>query len=92
MARHGAMFAQVTVILYDTGMTLSAEHHIGFVMLPNTMIGIRDTRFPGGPVLSFTPSQWQAFVEDIRSGGGGMPARSQGQEIARHPRRFPQSY
>lgn len=82
--------AKILAILYDTGMGLTARHHIGFVMMPGTMIGIRDTRFADSPVLSFTPSQWLAFVDDITSGGGEL-SYSQAGETVRHPGRFPQS-
>jgi hypothetical protein len=30
------------------------------------MIGMRDSKDPGGPVLSFTPVEWSAFVRRVK--------------------------
>jgi hypothetical protein len=30
------------------------------------MIGMRDSKDPGGPVLSFTPAEWSAFVRRVK--------------------------
>jgi hypothetical protein len=32
------------------------------------MIHVRDSKDPEGPVLSFTPSEWTAFVAGVRNG------------------------
>jgi hypothetical protein len=32
------------------------------------MIAVRDSKDPDGPVLSFTPDQWRAFVQGARAG------------------------
>ncbi|MEU8815605.1 DUF397 domain-containing protein [Actinoplanes sp. NPDC048796] len=29
---------------------------------------VRDSKNPGGAVLSFTPSEWRAFVEGVKRG------------------------
>ncbi|NUO98230.1 MAG: DUF397 domain-containing protein [Nonomuraea sp.] len=29
-------------------------------------VGVRDNKNPGGPVLTFTPTEWDAFVRTIR--------------------------
>jgi hypothetical protein len=31
-------------------------------------VGVRDSKDSGGPVLTFTPSEWQAFTEGTRDG------------------------
>ncbi|MGX6742872.1 DUF397 domain-containing protein [Streptomyces xantholiticus] len=31
-----------------------------------TTIHVRDSKTPGGPVLSFAPAAWTAFVSDLR--------------------------
>ena len=36
--------------------------------LPGGEIGVRDSRNSGGPVLTFTPGQWDAFVGRARLG------------------------
>ena len=30
------------------------------------MIGMRDSKDPGGPVLSFTPAEWATFVRQLK--------------------------
>ena len=30
--------------------------------LPDELIGVRDSKNPAGPVLGFTPGEWDAFV------------------------------
>jgi hypothetical protein len=31
-------------------------------------VALRDSKHPGGPVLRFTPSEWDAFVGGVRNG------------------------
>jgi hypothetical protein len=31
-------------------------------------VGVRDSKDPSGPVLVFARSQWQAFVDGVKSG------------------------
>lgn len=31
-------------------------------------VGVRDSKDRSGPVLSFTPGEWRAFVEGVRDG------------------------
>ncbi|NYI07730.1 DUF397 domain-containing protein [Allostreptomyces psammosilenae] len=35
--------------------------------------GVRDSKNPTGPVLSFTARSWQAFVATVRDGGLQAP-------------------
>lgn len=35
--------------------------------LPGT-VGVRDSKHPGGPKLSFTPRAWRAFIAGVKSG------------------------
>lgn len=37
------------------------------------VVGVRDSKDRGGPVLAFTPDQWQAFTAQLRA--GASPAR-----------------
>jgi Domain of unknown function (DUF397) len=32
------------------------------------LIGVRDSKRPGGPVLRFTPVDWGAFLRSVRDG------------------------
>jgi hypothetical protein len=36
--------------------------------LPDGMIGIRDSKHPQGPVLRFTPGEWNAFLAGAQRG------------------------
>jgi hypothetical protein len=31
-------------------------------------VGVRDSKDPGGPVLVFTPAEWDAFTGGVRDG------------------------
>jgi Domain of unknown function (DUF397) len=43
--------------------------------LPDGMIGIRDSKNPDGPVLRFTPDEWNAFLADALRGEFDHAAR-----------------
>jgi hypothetical protein len=34
----------------------------------STVVGVRDSKDPTGPVLTFTPEVWRAFVESAKDG------------------------
>jgi Domain of unknown function (DUF397) len=36
--------------------------------LPDGQIGIRDSKSPHGPILRFTPEEWDAFTAGVLSG------------------------
>ncbi len=38
--------------------------------LPDRRLAVRNSRFPDGPALIFTPAQWQPFLASIRAGNG----------------------
>jgi Domain of unknown function (DUF397) len=38
------------------------------VNLPG-VVAVRDSKDPGGPMLTLTPAQWQSFAADVRTGG-----------------------
>jgi hypothetical protein len=35
-------------------------------------LSVRDSKDPDGPVLAFTPSQWEAFIAGIKNGEFGV--------------------
>jgi hypothetical protein len=55
-----------------TGMwrksTYSANNGCVEVALLSGRVAVRDSKQPSGPVLAFTPVEWQAFVDAIRHG------------------------
>lgn len=36
--------------------------------LPGSQVGVRDSKDTEGPVLRFTPDEWQAFLAGVREG------------------------
>ena len=32
------------------------------------IVGVRDSKDPGGPVLTFTPGDWQIFAASVKAG------------------------
>ncbi len=36
--------------------------------LPDGRVGVRHSQDPRGPVLSFTPGEWRAFLDGARNG------------------------
>ncbi len=32
------------------------------------VVAVRNSRRPGGPVLTFSPAQWSAFLADVQAG------------------------
>ncbi|MFB9708294.1 DUF397 domain-containing protein [Streptosporangium sandarakinum] len=36
---------------------------------PDRLFLVRDSKDPDGPVLSFAPAEWDAFLSTIKSGG-----------------------
>jgi hypothetical protein len=39
------------------------------VAFGNAVIGVRDSKNPDGPVLHFTSSAWESFVDGAKQGG-----------------------
>jgi Domain of unknown function (DUF397) len=39
--------------------------------LPTGCVAVRNSRFPQGPALIFTPAEWEAFVGGVRDGDFG---------------------
>ena len=38
-------------------------------------VGVRDSKDPASPVISFAPAMWQAFVDQVRAGKFDRPTR-----------------
>jgi hypothetical protein len=43
------------------------------VATADQMIGVRDSKDRGGPVLVFTPHEWRAFVAGVHDGEFDLP-------------------
>ena len=44
------------------------------VNLALPQVGVRDSKDPASPVISFAPESWRAFVEHVRAGRFDLPA------------------
>ncbi len=36
---------------------------------PGDTVRVRDSKDPAGPILTFGPDQWQAFIDAVKGGG-----------------------
>jgi hypothetical protein len=52
----------------------SNSNCVEVAQLPDGQIGVRDSKSPHGPVLQFTPGEWNAFTAGVRNGEFDNPA------------------
>jgi Domain of unknown function (DUF397) len=48
--------------------SFSNSNCVEVAQLPDGQIGVRDSKVPYGPVLHFTPGEWNAFTAGVRNG------------------------
>jgi hypothetical protein len=51
-----------------SSLSFSNGNCVEVASLPNNEVGIRDSKDTAGPVLRFTPDEWDAFVGGVRNG------------------------
>jgi hypothetical protein len=51
-----------------SSLSYSNSNCVEVASLPGGGIGVRDSKDPGGPVLRFTPGEWDAFLGGARNG------------------------
>jgi hypothetical protein len=51
-----------------SSLSLANGDCVEVATLPDGQIGVRDSKDATGPVLRFTPSEWQAFIGGVRNG------------------------
>jgi len=61
-----------------SSLSFSNGNCVEVAELPGSSVGVRNSRDPGGPVLKFTPGEWDAFLGGARLGefdrfGGAAP-------------------
>jgi Domain of unknown function (DUF397) len=54
--------------------SFSNSNCVEVARLPGGHIGVRDSKSPHGPVLQFTPGEWDAFTAGVRNGEFDNPA------------------
>jgi len=58
----------VTIAWYKSTHSLSNGDCVEVASLPGGETGVRDSKDPDGPVLRFTPGEWQAFLGGVKDG------------------------
>jgi hypothetical protein len=51
-----------------SSLSYSNGNCVEVASLPGGVVAVRNSRHPGGPVLQFTPAEWQAFLGGVRLG------------------------
>ena len=58
----------MNAIWVKSSLSFSNGNCVEVARLPGGEIGVRDSRDPGGPVLTFTPGEWDSFAGRARLG------------------------
>jgi Domain of unknown function (DUF397) len=66
---------RMNVIWVKSSLSFSNGNCVEVARLPGDEIGVRNSRDPDGPVLTFTPGEWGAFVGRARLGEFGRSSR-----------------
>jgi hypothetical protein len=51
-----------------SSLSFSNGNCVEVASLPDNAVGVRDSKDSEGPVLRFTPAEWDAFVGGVRNG------------------------
>jgi uncharacterized protein DUF397 len=51
-----------------SSLSLAQGSCVEVACLPDGGVGVRDSKDPAGPVLRFTPGEWDAFLGGARNG------------------------
>lgn len=51
-----------------SSLSFSTRQCVEVAGLPGGVVGVRHSKDPDGPVLRFTPDEWQAFLGGARAG------------------------
>jgi hypothetical protein len=51
-----------------SSLSYSNGNCVEVASMPDDLVGVRDSKDPGGAVLRFTPDEWQAFLGGVRGG------------------------
>jgi hypothetical protein len=58
----------MTAMWVKSSLSFSNGNCVEVTELPGGSVGIRNSKDPGGPVLRFTQSEWDAFIGGARRG------------------------
>jgi len=51
-----------------SSLSFSNSNCVEVANLPGSQVGVRHSKHAEGPVLRFTPDEWQAFLGGVRNG------------------------
>jgi hypothetical protein len=51
-----------------SSLSFSNSNCVEVASLPDGVIGVRDSKDSGSPVLRFTPGEWRAFLGQVKRG------------------------
>ena len=58
----------MNVVWIKSSQSFSNGNCVEVTELPGGFVGVRNSRDPGGPILSFTQAEWDAFLRGARLG------------------------
>ena len=64
----GPLQPESAVQWMKSSLSFSNSNCVEVASLPGGGIGVRDSKDPAGPVLRFTPGEWDAFLGGARNG------------------------
>jgi Domain of unknown function (DUF397) len=76
--RQVTMGEQMNARWVKSSLSFSNGNCVEAANLPEGKVGVRDSRRPEGPVLRFTPGEWDAFVARARLGEVDRASRHTG--------------
>ncbi|MFJ1458322.1 DUF397 domain-containing protein [Nocardia sp. N2S4-5] len=53
---------------FKSSYSESGSQCVEVAWLPEGNVGVRDSKNPTGPALTFTPSEWDAFAQGMHAG------------------------
>jgi Domain of unknown function (DUF397) len=53
---------------FKSSLSFSNGQCVEVAGLPGGEVGVRNSKDPGGPVLRFTPDEWNCFIAGIHAG------------------------
>jgi hypothetical protein len=59
---------QMNAVWVKSSLSFSNGNCVEVAELPGGSVGVRNSRDPGGPVLTFTRREWDAFLGGARRG------------------------
>lgn len=67
---NGVVATQPAVAWTRSTRSMANGNCVEVAGLPGAVVGVRDSKNPGGHVLHFTPGQWNVFLGAVRHGSG----------------------